>query len=132
MNHPKLQIWKKSLKNLMNELDDFLEDEYGNQFRLHPVRKKRGKTSNKAHDGLFDIVASFSLGAGSDFGRGYVVDVHLSTLENVPEEMIEEIENAALQKLREKIPEHFPGKNLKADIDGNVIKIYGDLSLGTV
>ena len=132
MNHPKLQTWQKSLKNLMNDLDDFLEDEYGNQFRLHPVRKKRGKTSNKAHDGLFDIVASFSLGAGSEFGRGYVVDVHLSTLENVPEEKIEEIEKATLQKLRDKIPEHFPGKNLKADIDGNVIKIYGDLSLGTV
>lgn len=132
MNHPKLQLWKKNLKNLMNELDDFLENEYGNQFRLHPVRKKRGKTSNKAHDGLFDIVASFSLGAGSEFGRGYIVDVHLSTLENVPEKMIKEIENATLQKLREKIPEHFPEKNLKADIDGNVIKIYGDLSLGTV
>ena len=97
-----------------------------------PVRRRRGKTSNKAQDGLFNIVASFSLGAGSKFGRGYVVDVHLSTLEQVSEEKREEIENAALQRLREKLTTFFPGKKLFIDMDGNVIKIHGDLSLGEV
>ena len=132
MRHPGLSKWEKKLKNLINDLDDFLEDNYGDKFQLHPARAKRGKTSNKARDGLFDIVANFSLGPGSKFGRGYVVDLHLSTLDEIPLEMIEEIKKVALKKLRERLPVHFPPKKLKVDLDGNVIKIHGDLGLGEV
>jgi len=132
MLHPSIKQWQKKLKNLMNELDDFLEDNYSNKFRLHPARQKRGKTSNKAQDGLFNIVANFSLGTGSDFGRGYIVDVHISTLENVSEKMITEIKMAALEKLRERISVHFPNKKLFVDLDGDLIKIHGNLNLGEV
>jgi hypothetical protein len=117
---------------LMNDLDDFLEDNYGNAYKLHPVRQKRGKTSNKAQDGLFNIVANFSLGVGTEFGRGYVVDIHLSTLDNIPEDKIKEIKAKALQRLHEKLPTFFPGKNLHVDQDKNLIKIFGDLSFGEV
>ena len=132
MKHPSLKKWEKNLKMLIDELDDFLEDKYGKKYRLHPARRKRGKTSNKSQDGLFNIVASFSLGAGSEFGRGYVVDVHLATLEEVPEKIIKEIEEVTLNKVREGLKVHFPNKKLKADMDGKVIKIFGDLSLGEV
>lgn len=130
MVHPSLEIWEKKLKEVLDELDDFLEDNYGDRYRLHPARARRGKTSNKAQDGLFDIAALFSMGAGSDHGKGYVIDVHMVTLQHIPEEVRNEIEAVTLQKLQESLPKYFPGKNLKVDKDGNVIKIYGDLSLG--
>jgi len=132
MRHPNVREWDKKLKKLMNDLDDFLEDNYGNAYKLHPVRQKRGKTSNKAQDGLFNIVANFSLGIGSEFGRGYVVDIHLSTLDNIPEEKVKEIKTKALQRLKEMLPAFFPGKKLYVDQDKNLIKIHGDLSLGDV
>ncbi|MDZ7371323.1 MAG: hypothetical protein ONB12_09150, partial [candidate division KSB1 bacterium] len=75
--------------------------------------------------------ASFTLGLGSEFGKGYVVDIKLRTLEPVPETIREEIEKEALRFLRRKIGKAFPGRKLSVTRDGTVIKIYGDLSLGT-
>ncbi|MBC8183324.1 hypothetical protein H8E88_19685 [candidate division KSB1 bacterium] len=132
MRHPSFIKWDKKLKKVMNDLDDFLEENYGDEFKLHPVRQKRGETSNKAQDGLFNIVANFSLGIGTEFGRGYVVDIHLSTLDKIQEERTNEIKNKALKRLKEKLPVFFPGKNLYVDLDKNLIKIHGDLSLGEV
>lgn len=130
MRHPNLEKWEENLKRILDELDDFLEDRYGGDYTLHPARAKRGKTSNKAHDGLFDIVASFTLGSGSKFGKGYAVDVDMVTLEHVPRDIQAEIEKVTLEKLRQSLPQYFPGTNLKVDKDGNIIKIHGDLSLG--
>ena len=130
MQHTSLEIWEKKLKSILDELDDYLEDRYSKKYCLHPARPGRGKTSNKSQDGLFDVVASFSLGAGSQYGRGYVVDVDMATLEHIPEEIKKEIESITLKSLQENLPEYFPGKNLKVNKDGNVIKIHGDLSLG--
>lgn len=132
MRHPNLDKWEKKLKKALDELDDFLEDRYGGRYRLHPVRAKRGETANKAQDGLFDIVASFTLGKGSQLGRGYIVDVDMATLEDVSDEVRQEIESTALRKLRKIIPKHFPDTDLKVDQDGRVIKIHGDLSLGKI
>ena len=132
MHHPSLVKWEKKLKKALDELDDFLEDKYEGKYRLHPVRSGRGKTSSKAHDGLFDIVAKFTLGAGSQFGRGYIVDVDVATLEDIPQKVQQEIEDQALKKLRETIPKYFPDTDLRVDKDGKVIKIHGDLSLGTL
>ncbi len=75
--------WDRRLKRLFDEVDDYLEDKYGDLFPLHPNRMKRGNTSNKEMDGLFNIGASFSPGYGTELGRGYVVDLHLSTLTRV-------------------------------------------------
>jgi len=130
IKHPSLVQWEKKLKAVLDALDDLLEEKYGEQFRLHPARPDRGKTSNKAHDGLFDIVASFSMGTGSEHGKGYVVDVHMATLDHVPQNVKAEIEGVSLQYLRKELPGYFPGKNLQISKDGHVIKIHGDLSLG--
>jgi len=130
IRHPSLVQWEKKLKDVLDALDDLLESKYGNQFRLHPARPKRGKTSNKAHDGLFDIVASFSMGTGSKHGKGYVVDVHMATLDRIPKNILTEIEDVTLQYLRKELPKYFPGKNLQINQDGHIIKIHGDLSLG--
>ena len=130
IQHPALDRWEKKLKAVLDELDDTLEEKFGKDYDLHPARPDRGKTANKAHDGLFDIVASFTLGTGSKYGRGYVIDVDMATLDHVPSDAQKKIDDFALKKLRETLPEHFPGTNLNVHKDGNVIKIHGDLSLG--
>lgn len=130
--HPSLEKWEKTLKQVLDWLDDYLEDTYGNRYPLHPARRARGTTLNRSHDGLFDIVSSFTPGKGSKFGRGYIVDIHMATLESVPEKIQGEINTLVIQHLRKKLPQAFPGRLLRVDMDGNIIKIYGDLSLGKI
>ena len=125
-------VWDRLLKALFDEVDDFLEDKYEGIYTLHPNRMKRGATSNKEMDGLINIGASFSPGFGSEIGRGYVVDLHLSTLEHVSHEIKEEIEGEAIKKIRKLLPKYFPNRDLRIKKDGSVYKIYGDLSLGTL
>ncbi len=131
MRHPHLIKWEQQLATLLNALDDVLEDRYGHSFRLHPARAPRDTTSNKAQDGLFRVQANFSLGVGSQHGRGYVIDIHLATLQNAPDELIDEIEEFALNHLRSAIQDIFPDLDLEVAMDGHVIKIFGDLQLGS-
>jgi len=130
--HPKLAEWEKKLQKLINFVDDYLENKYHGKYRLHPARPERGKTSSKTQDGLFSITASFSPGYGSKFGRGYVVDVHVATLDDVEKERIAEIKKEAFEIIKEKLPEFFPNREITVKRDGTLIKIFGDLSLGQV
>ncbi len=132
VQHPSLERWETSLKELLDALDDALEETFGSRFLLHPARRPRGATANKSHDGLFDIAAGFTLGLGSKHGRGYVIDIHISTLERVPPEVEKEVYTFALSFLRRGLKNHFPGRHLKVSQDGNVLKLSGDLSLGKV
>ncbi len=132
MRHPNLIAWEKKLKSVLDEIDILLEKEYGDKYELHPARRKHGSTLNRSHDGLFDIRGDFTLGLGSKKGRGYIVDIDLKTLDNVPTHIIEEIENVAVKELNLRLPKAFPGKDLKVEKDGNMLKIVGDLSLGNL
>lgn len=131
MKHYTLSNWEKQLKQMMDEIDDYLEKKYGKMYPLHPARKKRGETSNKEHDGLFNIGSAFSPGFGSDKGKGYVVDIDMITLSHVPYDIVRKIESDVIKLIRKKLPEYFPDRDLKVEKDGNLIKIFGDLSLGT-
>jgi hypothetical protein len=132
MRHPNLIKWEKKLKSVLDEIDILLEKRYGNKYDLHPARRKHGSTSNRSHDGLFDIRGDFTLGLGSNKGRGYVVDIDLKTLEKIPNAVIEQIENDTIKELKNRLSKAFPGKELTVEKDGNVIKIVGDLSLGNI
>ena len=121
---------ERHLRLLCDELDHFLEDTYGNRYPLHPNRPPRGKAARVSYDGLFSTGTKFTLGYGSEHGRGYLVDIELSTLERVKPEDRGEIEKAAITFLREKLPEHFPARKLDVVKDGKVYKIVGDFSLG--
>ena len=132
MRHHSAIKWEKQLDKAMHELDHFLEEKYKGQYILHPARPMRGKTTNPSQDGLFSIAANFSLGLGSEFGKGYVVDIKLVTLQNISEDVRDEIERVAMQKLKELLPQYFPETALDISIDGPVLKIHGDLSLGKV
>ncbi|MFP4563277.1 MAG: hypothetical protein ACLFRY_08185 [Spirochaetia bacterium] len=126
MLHPGIQEWERKLKVVFDEIDDYLEDIYGGRYKLHPARPARGKTANKGHDGLFNVGATFSAGFGSKYGRGYVVEVDMVTLESVPREVQMNIEADVMRLLREKIDTYMPEQRVSIDKDGNVIKIYGD------
>ncbi len=128
--HKSLRIWEDRLKRLFDSIDDSLEDKYGNLFPLHPQRSKRYTTSNKEADGLFNVGASFTMGFGSRYGPGYIVDVRFSTLVRVPKDVRKRIEDEVADLLKQKLPEVFPGRNLEVAKDGVSYKIFGDLSLG--
>lgn len=123
----KIRQFDKSLKKIFDLIDDYLENNYGKQYRLHPNRPGRGVTANKSSDGLFNVGASFSAGYGSVYGRGYVVDIDLVTLEHVPERVQTEIENEVADLLRGIIPEYFPDQDIRISRDGNILKIYGEI-----
>ena len=130
MQHHSLLQWEKQLKSLLDDLDDYLEDKFGSLFKLHPSRPDRGETSNKSHDGLFDIVGKFSLGIGTREGRGYNIDIHTATLDSIPAEKKEHILNTAFAYLKNRISEYFPGKDIHIKKTDSMIRLYGDLSLG--
>ena len=124
--------FQDQMKKLFDEVDHHIEDLYGDRYPLHPVRPARGQTSNPEADGLFNIGARFTPGFGSELGRGYLIDVVMSTLEKVDEEVRREIYSATAEKVRELLPLYFPERDLSVRRCKNHYKILGDFSLGTV
>jgi len=132
MWHPKMTEFDDRMKKLFDEVDDYIEDLYGDRYDLHPTRPARGQTSNPEADGLFNIGANFTPGYGSELGRGYLIDVSMSTLEKVDEGIRREIYEATAEKVKELLPVHFPERELAVRCDGNNFKIQGDFSLGGI
>jgi len=132
MWHPKMEEFDERMKKLFDEVDDFIEDKYGGSYSLNPLRPARGETTNPEADGLFNIGAIFTPGYGSELGRGYLIDVSMSTLEKVDDAMRREIYEAAANKVRELLPIHFPERELTVKRDKNRFKIQGDFSLGII
>jgi len=132
MWHPKIIEFDNRMKKLFDEVDNFIEDLYGERYPLHPMRPARGETANPEADGLFNIGANFTPGCRSELGRGYLIDVSISTLEKVDDNVRREIYEAAADKVRELLPLHFPERELTVRRDGNHFKIQGDFSLGEI
>ncbi|GAB6090964.1 hypothetical protein [Spirochaeta dissipatitropha] len=130
MFHPKSRQFDRQMKEMFDIIDHELEDLYGHDYPLHPSRPARGKTANPAADGLFNVGVSFSAGYGSSRGRGYVLNVHMSTLAHIPKEKREEIELKTVSLIEQHLPEFFPERELRVERDGPVFKITGDLTLG--
>ncbi|MCK9287369.1 MAG: hypothetical protein PHU24_02565 [Sphaerochaetaceae bacterium] len=132
MTGAKQQKLEDELRKMSIELDHHLEDMFGDRYPLHPNRLPRGKASSVFYDGLFSTGTKFTLGYGSKKGRGYLVDIEMSTLAKVDPKDRDEIENEAIRFLRTIVPIHFPNRNLEVVKDHDVYKIIGDFSLGTV
>jgi hypothetical protein len=77
---------------------------------------------------LFNVGAAYSAGYGSSSGAGYVVEVRMATLSHVEDRVRQEIEAKVVGKLEERLPNEFPGKDLRVEQDGDIYKIVGDLS----
>ncbi|MCL1818998.1 MAG: hypothetical protein FWG35_08695 [Spirochaetaceae bacterium] len=130
MWHPKTIEFTERLEKLFDEVDNYIEDVYGDRYSLHPARPARGATANPQADGLFTIGADFTAGYGSELGRGYLIDVTVATLEEVDESARDEIYRAAVRKIEELLPLRFPERELTVRQDGNHFKIQGDFGLG--
>ena len=124
-----LEAFEERLHGVLSEIDGALEERWGARWPLHPARPPRGSAANPQYDGLFRVTAAFSAGFGSRLGPGYLFRVEMSTLARVPAPEREAIEAEAAALLREGLARAFPGRDLRVDRDGPVLKIYGDLSL---
>jgi hypothetical protein len=124
-----VESFETDLRTLFNQIDRELEEKWGGTYPLHPSRAPEGVTGNPESDGLFNIGASFSAGYGSDFGKGYVIDIRLVTLSQVDEATREEIRSYVSDRVRELLPEYFPERTLNVVRDGDLFKITGDLRL---
>lgn len=129
MRNPLLENWEDTLNGLLRRVDRALEERFGKEYDLHPARGAHGSADNPQHDGLFRVTAAFTPGFGSRLGRGYVLQLDLVTLEEVPADKVAVIENAAVSLIREGLEDALPGRGLKIARDGNLWKITGDLSL---
>jgi hypothetical protein len=128
--HPKLTEFTEKLDAMFKEIDDFLEDEWGEVYALHPNRPERGSTQNPEMDGLFEVGADFTPGIGSEQGRGYIVSFRAATLEKIPAEQFEFLMLEAAALITSRLPVYFPGRDLRVVRDGKRFKIVGDFSLG--
>jgi hypothetical protein len=130
--HPKLVAFTKTLEALFLEVDEFLEDEWGTSFSLHPNRPGRGETASPEMDGLYNVGPDFTLGLGSEQGRGYIISLKAATLDQVTPEQFEYLMEETAALIRKKLPEYFPDRKLRVVRDGKRFKIIGDFSLGEV
>jgi hypothetical protein len=128
--HPKLAAFTRTLEALFHEVDEALEDRWGDRFSPHPNRPKRGETGNPEADGLFELAPDFTAGIGSRRGRGYIVSFRVATLEPVEPALFEAFMEEAARQIRERLPRYFPGRELEVVRDGKRFKIIGDFSLG--
>ncbi|GHU98007.1 hypothetical protein FACS189483_05410 [Spirochaetia bacterium] len=128
--HPKMAEFTRTLEALFHEVDDDLEDLWGQSFALHPNRPGRGETSNPEMDGLFNIVPDFTVGLGSEQGRGYSISLKVATLETVTPEQFEYLMTEAAILISGKLLRYFPDRELKVVRDGKRFKLIGDFSLG--
>lgn len=131
MRHPKAVSWEKKLKAVFDDIDHALEDAY-QDYPLHPARPAHGETANPGHSGLFNLGAAFSAGYGTEHGPGYVVDVQMVTLSQVPAGVREQIEEEVVTRLQQALPQAFPNRKLEVVRCGARYKIIGDLHLGRV
>jgi hypothetical protein len=129
--HPKQIELESKMRVLCDDLDHFLEDTYGEHYPLHPNRPKRGQAASVAYDGLFSTGTQFTLGYGSDHGRGYLVTIEIRTLAKVDADHKKEIEEAAMNYLKSIIPRYFPERDIRLKKDGKLYKLVGDFSLGS-
>jgi hypothetical protein len=128
--HPKLAAFTRTLEALFPEVDEALEERWGERFSPHPNRPKRGETGNPEADGLFELAPDFTAGIGSQRGRGYIVSFRVATLEPVEPALFEAFMEEAARQIRAKLPRYFPGRDLEVVRDGKRFKIIGDFSLG--
>jgi hypothetical protein len=132
MEHPKMAAFNAVMDALFHEVDETLEERWGKRYPVNPLRPRRGETCNPEMDGLFEVYPCFTVGTGSEKGRGYLVRLRVATLEKIPEAEQSAFTEAAVELIREKLPRFFPDRALDLVRDGPCYKIIGDFSLGKV
>ncbi len=127
---PTLEEWEDALGRVLSFADETLEERHPGRWPRHPARPARGAAANPQYDGLFRVTAVFTAGYGSALGPGYVLRAEVSTLARIGADERAALEDEAAEIVRSKLPEVFPGRDLRVEKDGAVWKIVGDLSIG--
>ncbi len=130
--HPKSEAWDRALQTAVEAVDREMERRHGQRFKLGWNRAASGTTANPQMDGIFNIGVKFTLGYGSLYGRGYLLDVQLSTSELPSPALRAQWEKEAAELMQHQLAQIFPERNLKLERDGRNYKITGDFSLGEV
>ncbi len=130
--HPLSEQWDRMLQKAFEATDLYLESQYGQMYTRRPNRPEDGETANPQMSGLFNLGASFTAGFGSEYGRGYTIDLEICTFENVDPEVRRRITEDAMEHLEGQLKKVFPDRDLRIVYDGGVYKIVGDFSLGQV
>ena len=117
---------------MLDDIDHELEKKFGHHYTLKPGRPAKGVTRESDQDGLITLKVNFTLGLGTKLGKGYIVDYRLATFDKVTEKDEKEIEQELLAQIRKKLIVYFPNQKLQAQKENHIIKIFGDLSLGTL
>ncbi|MBQ7651775.1 MAG: hypothetical protein IJS15_12500 [Victivallales bacterium] len=128
MSLTELEKWELRLSAVLNRVDTKLEERYGAEFPRRANRPPPGATSNPKYDGLFGIGSAFSLGYASGDGPNYVISIRLSTFAAVPPEKWAEILQFALEQMQLELDSEFLPQKLTAAIDGDIIRVMGDLN----
>ena len=129
MRNPKVIKWEEPLYELLRDVDAQLESEFGELLPKHPSRPAHGTTSNPHNDGLFRVTANFTMGYGSEHGKGYTLNIDFLTLKDVDEGHRLTVENRALKLIQNELDRRMPERKLAVKRDGTSWKIVGDLSL---
>lgn len=128
-SHPLAREFDKKLTDLAIKTDNFLEDNFGSLYQIHPRRGKRGTTASGLYDGLFATFFKFSTGYGTKSGRGYIISIEIRTLEKVKIEDKNLIEKEAINFIKTNLNNIFPNRKLDILFEKNVYKLVGDFSL---
>lgn len=131
-SHPKMRDFDERLNALFREVDRILEDRWGGEYSLRPNRPPRGSTCDPSMDGLFRVDPDFTLGIGSERGRGYLVTLKVATSSTVPPERFDAFMDEAAEFVASLLPRYFPERTLELVRDGDRFKIVGDFSLGAL
>lgn len=129
MCNPLVEAWEEKLYDLLRQVNIKLEEDYGTVVARHPARLAHGETPNPQNDGLFRVTATFTPGFGSEWGKGYVLDIEPVSLDVFPSDVWAHVEEDACRMIRDGLESVLPGRGLKLKRDGTVWKIIGDLSL---
>jgi len=124
-----VEAWEEKLNGLLRQVNIKLEEEYGTVVPRHPARLAHGETPNPQNDGLFRVAATFTPGFGSEWGRGYVLNIEPVTLDVFPADVWALVEAKACKMIQDNLEAVLPGRGLELKRDGTVWKIIGDLSL---
>ncbi len=123
-----LEKWELRLSGVLNRVDTKLEEKFGEEFPRRANRPPSGATSNPKYDGLFSIGSAFSLGYASGDGPNYVITLRVVTFNTIPPEKWTEMLQFTLEQLQKELNDEFLPQQLTAAIDGDIIRITGDLS----
>jgi len=126
---PRQDRLEEQFAQLERGIDEHLEDMFGQRLALHPSRMPRGSGSNPINDGLFSATIIFSMGYGTQYGRGYIVNIGVSTLDYVDPELKDQIMNEAFHFVSAHCTDYLPDRSIKVVRDQGMIKLIGDFSL---